>query len=177
MRQRHTELVKDPAMAENRAMRKITPLHGFAFVLIFFIAILTLQFALGGGFGSHGHKRVSPAKDGTVRISVADLEPAEVRFYRFLNPANQEVNFFIGRDEEGALAVAFDANEICAKTKRGYRAEGAWVVCNKCDKSFRLAEVNAGGGGCKPVPLPFVERAGEVILTEGDILTGWRLFR
>ncbi|MCB1055566.1 MAG: DUF2318 domain-containing protein [Acidobacteria bacterium] len=158
-------------------MRKIKPFHALAFVLVFSGAVLFLQFALGGGLGHPGFDRVAPGRDGTVRVSVADLEPKEVRFYHFLNPANQEVHFFIGRDEQGQLAVAFDANEICYKAKRGYRAEGAWVVCNKCDKSFRLAEVNAGGGGCKPVPLPFSLDGQAVVLTESDLLRGWRLFR
>lgn len=158
-------------------MRKITPFHALAFVLVFSVAILFLQMALGGGFGRLGYDRVAPGPDGTVRVSVADLEAQQVHFYHFLNPANQEVHFFIGRDEEGHLAVAFDANEICYKSKRGYRAEGAWVVCNKCDKSFRLAEVNAGGGGCKPVPVPFTVDGQTVVLAEHDLLTGWRLFR
>jgi uncharacterized membrane protein len=75
------------------------------------------------------------------------------------------------------LQVAFDANESCAKTKRGYRHEGEWLVCNKCDKSFRLAEVNAGGGGCNPVPLAHAVEGEELVIAEADILGGWRLFR
>jgi Predicted membrane protein len=50
-------------------------------------------------------------------------------------------------------------------------------VCNKCDKSFRLAEVNAGGGGCKPVPLEHRVSGDELVIAEADILEGWRLFR
>src|SRR4028119_2393362 len=82
-----------------------------------------------------------------------------------------------GRDRAGHVQVAFDANEPCAKAKRGFRAEGEWLVCNKCDKSFRLAEVNAGGGGCKPVPLEHRVSGDELVIAEADILAGWRLFR
>ena len=62
------------------------------------------------------------------------------------------------------------------KNKRGFRHESEWMVCNKCDKSFRLSEVNAGGGGCKPVPLRFQLAGGELLIAQADVLAGWRLF-
>ena len=158
-------------------MRRFKPIHGALLVLVFVGIILVAEMALEGRLGGSGFERVSPGRDGSVRIEVADLEPQEVRFYRFLNSGNQEVKFFVGRDAAGHVQVAFDANEACAKTKRGYRHEGEWLVCNKCDKSFRLAEVNAGGGGCKPVPLAHRLQGEELLLAEADILQGWRFFR
>ena len=99
-----------------------------------------------------------------------------MRFYRFLNSGNQEVKFFVGRDGKNTLQVAFDANDICYKTKRGYRHDGDWVTCGKCDKSFRVANVNDGGGGCKPVPLAHTVAGNQLVLEESDILKGWRFF-
>ena len=158
-------------------MSRFKPIHGVFIVLLFLGAVLVADLALEGRLGQEGFERVSPGPDGLVRIDVADLEPQQVRFFRFLNAGNQEVRFFVGRDSAGHVQVAFDANEECAKMKRGYRQEGDWVVCNKCDKSFRLAEVNAGGGGCKPVPLEHRLRGAEVEIAEADVLTGWRFFR
>jgi uncharacterized membrane protein len=112
-----------------------------------------------------------------VRISLAGLGPQEVRFFQFLNAGNQEVRFFAGRDASGRVQVAFDANELCFKFKRGYRHEGEWVVCNKCDKSFRIAGVNAGGGGCNPIPLRHQVEGDQLVIAENDVLGGWRLFR
>ena len=94
-----------------------------------------------------------------MRIDLADLKPQDVRFYQFLNSGNQEVRFFVGRDKAGKVQVAFDANEQCAKSKRGFRHEGEWMVCNKCDKSFRLLEMNSGGEGCTPIPVHHRMRA------------------
>jgi uncharacterized membrane protein len=157
--------------------RKFKPWHGIVLVLVFMAAALAADHFVTGEHRKADYERVRPGTDGLVRISVADLKPAEVRFYHFLNPANQEVHFFLARDEKGTLVSAFDANEICYKKKRGYRWEGEWVTCNFCDKSFRLAEVNQGGGGCKPVPMVATERNGEVVLDEATILQGWRYFR
>jgi uncharacterized membrane protein len=158
-------------------MRRFKPIHGVFVVLLFVAVILVGELALEGRLNHSGFERVSPGTDGAMRIDVSKLAPQEVRFFRFLNTGNQEVKFFVARDAAGQVHVAFDANEQCAKAKRGYRHEGEWVVCNKCDKAFRLAEVNAGGGGCKPVPLKHRVNGGELLLAEGDVLQGWRLFR
>lgn len=152
-------------------------MHGILVVLVVVAGVLFADLAYEGRLGGSGYERVTPGPDGAMAIDLAGLGPRQVRFYRFLNRSNQEVRFFVGRDGAGTLQVAFDANEICAKTKRGYRHEGEWLVCNKCDKSFRLAEVNAGGGGCKPVPLKHRIEGGRLLLAENDVLTGWRLFR
>ena len=158
-------------------MSRFRPLHGIVLVLLAGGLIFLADFYIQGGFARADFERVGPDATGTVRLDVSSLAPSEVRFYRFLNAGNQEVLFFIGRDPGGVLQVAFDANEICAKAKRGYRHDGDWVVCNKCDKAFRLAEVNAGGGGCKPIPLEHRVQGSEVVLAESDILKGWRYFR
>ncbi|MFL6201809.1 MAG: Fe-S-containing protein [Thermoanaerobaculia bacterium] len=158
-------------------MRRFKPVHGILIVLLFMGAIWGAEIVLEGRMNPSGFKNVSPGRDGRVRIDLAGLQPQDVRFYRFLNSGNQEVRFFVGRDAKGEVQVAFDANEQCAKGKRGFRHEGEWLVCNKCDKAFRLAEVNGGGQGCQPIPLHHRVEGAELVLAENDVLQGWRLFR
>jgi uncharacterized membrane protein len=156
---------------------RFRPIHGILIVVLVVGAVLTTELLLEGRLHQGGFERVSPDPAGQVSIDISQLHPQEVRFFRFLNRGNQEVKFFVGKDGAGVVHVAFDSNETCAKLKRGYRHEGEWLVCNKCDKSFRLAEVNAGGGGCKPVPLVHRIAEGHLLLAESDILAGWRYFR
>src|SRR6478609_8977932 len=125
--------VPPPLGHNSRAMRRFKPVHGALIVLAVLAAIWGAEVALEGRLNSSGFQKVLPDQ-GQVRVNVADLKPQEVRFFQFLNAGNQEVHFFVGRDKEGQLQVAFDANEQCAKFKRGYRHEGEWMVCNKCDK-------------------------------------------
>lgn len=153
------------------------PIHGFFLVLLILGGVLFADYVLDGGARRAGQEQVKPDRDGLVRIDVASLKSPEVRFFHFINSGNQEVEFFVSRDGQDRLQVAFDANEVCYKKRRGYRAEGEWVVCNACDKSFRVAEINDGGGGCKPVPLVFREDGGQLVLREDEILRGWRYFR
>jgi uncharacterized membrane protein len=170
-------------------MARFRPLHGVVLAVAFVGAVGLANYAFQGGFAKADFRTVSPGRDGNVRIDLAGLTRGRVEFFHFLNPSNQEVRFFVGRDSAGTVQVAFDANEICYKSKRGYRTDGAaqgqaengqnpvWMVCNKCDRPFKLAEVNAGGGGCKPVPLSHRVEGDQLILAESDILRGWRLFR
>ncbi len=166
---------------------RLTPASGLFAVLLFMGAVLAAEYALHRRF-EQSYERVSPDQRGEVRIALSELGNRQVRFFRFLNTGNQEVKFFVGRDHQGTLQVAFDANEVCYKKKRGYRVEargtegapGAadeWLTCNACDKAFRLAEINDGRGGCAPVPLIHRVDGDQLILMETDILTGWRLFR
>jgi uncharacterized membrane protein len=157
--------------------RRFRPIHGIFLVLLFIGAVLAADFVLEGRMGQARFHRVGPGPDGTVRIPVGDLAPLEVRFYRFLNPGNQEVRFLVGRDTEGVLQVGFDASETHANLGRGFRHEGEWIVDNKCDTAVRLASVNRGQGGCRPVPIAHRLEGDTLVLTENELLKGWRLFR
>jgi uncharacterized membrane protein len=158
-------------------MRRFRPIHGILLVLVFMAAVVVGQMAFEGQLKGGGYELVTPGRDGSVDVDLSGLAPKQVRFFRFLNRGNQEVHFFVGRDAEGVVQVAYDASETCAKTKRGFHHQGEWVVCNKCDKSFKLSGINAGGGGCNPVPLVHRIDGNQLRLAENDILQGWRLFR
>lgn len=170
-------LVNVLAIADNVEVKTFRPVHGIAVVIAFSLLMWLASYALEGGLRRSGHQRVAPQRDGTVRIDITGQDPLQVRFFRFLNPANQEVEFFVARDAAGDFQVAFDANEVCFKHDRGYREEGEWVVCNWCDKAFRIDAINQGGGGCKPVPLDFQLQNKEMVIAEAEILKGWRFFR
>lgn len=164
------------SLVQNSRVRRFKPIHGILLVLVFMAAVLVADMAFEGRLSGDGFERVRPDR-GQVSISLANLKPKEVRFYRFLNYGNQEVHFFVGRDGAGVVQVAFDASETCAKLKRGFRHDGEWVICNKCDKSFRLSGINSGGRGCEPIPVKHRVEGDRLLIAEADVLQGWSLFR
>lgn len=155
---------------------RLRPIHGVLLVLILVAGGVVADYALEGGLRGVRFTRVSPDPQGQVRIDTSDLGLNQIRFYRFLNAGNQEVKFFVGRDRNGDLQVAFDASESHARVGRGFRQDGDWVIDNKCDTPTRLTEVDNGHGGCSPVPLAFRTAGNTVVLAEDAILQGWRLF-
>ena len=127
--------------------------------------------------GRSRFEQVTPAAQSRVVIDLSDFGSNEVRFFRFLNRGSQEVRFFVGKDAQGGIQVAFDASENDFKMNRGFRAQDGWVVNNKCDSSFHLAEINAQPSGCAPVPVKFTKDGDRLVLAEADLLEGWRYFR
>lgn len=152
-------------------MKRFTPLHGMIVILLFVGVVVYAS------LDQSSFIRVGPDREGMLRLDVSDLEPRTVRFYRFLNHGNQEVKFFVGRDQFGEIQVAFDASETDYKRKRGFTHQGDWMVNNKCETASRLSEINTAEGGCKPVPLQHRLEGDALILAESDILAGWRYFR
>lgn len=155
---------------------RLRPIHGILLVAVVIAATIAAQYLFEGGAARATYIQIRPDPQGGLAIDAADLRAGMVRYYRFLNHANQEIDFFVGRDAEGTVQVGFDASEVCMKKRRGFRHEGEWMVCNFCDKAFHLKDINADGGGCAPVALKHRVDGSRVLLTENDVLTGWRLF-
>jgi len=156
-------------------MKRFRPVHGILIVALLMAAVLGAERLLSGRHASY--QRVGPDARHEVALEVGDLGPLQIRYYRFLNAGNQEVKFFVARDETGALQVAFDASDNDFKLRRGFRLDGAWIVNNKCSTSFHVSEINAHPSGCAPVPLRFRAAGDRVVLAENDVLEGWRYFR
>jgi len=157
--------------------KKLRPIHGFAIILAFAGGVLALELMSSGWLSHPGYQRVSPDRDGMVRIDVSDLERNRVRFYRFLNTGNQEVKFLVGRDEHGVIQVGFDAGESHFKLGRGFSFQDGWIVDNKCETANRLSRVNEGGSGCMPTPVEHRVEGDTLVIAENDVLQGWRYFR
>ena len=155
---------------------RLRPVHGMFLVALFIGAVLVADWALDKSRGIR-YEKVIPSGDGQVRVQVAGIAPGHVRFYDYLNRSNQEVRFLVGRDKKGELQVAFDAAENDFKRKLGFRQEGDWLVNNKCGTAVRLEEVNLGSSGCRPTPLAHRLDGDTLVLTEDDLLAGWRFFR
>lgn len=158
-------------------MKKLTPRAGIVLVLGFFALVLGIDYAVDHWQGRSALERIRPDESGQVRIDVSTLAPLDVRFYRFLNAGNQEVEFLVGRDGEGVIQVGFNSNDNHYKTRRGFSYQDGWIVDNKCETTTRLSAINRGGGGCKPTALAHRLEGDILVLEESDILTGWRYFR
>lgn len=150
--------------------------HAVLIVALVIAGVLGAQYFFEGGAARASYIQVRPDAQGAVAIPLDGLAPGNVRFYRFLNHANQEIDFFVGRDASGTVQAGFDASEVCMKKRRGFRHEGEWMVCNFCDKAFHLEDVNADAGGCAPVALKHRVEGDRLLLSESDLLGGWRLF-
>ncbi len=156
---------------------KLKPIPALIAVVAFGALIMAADQWTRGLRAYSAFERVGPDAEGLVRIDVGDLERLQVRFYRFLNAGNQEVRFLVGRDENDVIQVGFDAGVTHIKLRRGFSYQDGWIVDNKCETTTRLSTLNDGGRGCRPVPIEHRVAGDELIITETDMLKGWRFFR
>ncbi|MDF1579276.1 MAG: DUF2318 domain-containing protein [Desulfuromonadales bacterium] len=118
--------------------------------------IIALLVVVGTGsfwllWGGQKSKLVSPV-NGSVRVPVSAVSDGKAHFFR-VAVATGEVEFFIVKSADGEIRSAFDTCDVCYKERKGYRQEGATMVCNNCNQVFPVNRINEVKGGCNPVPL------------------------
>ena len=76
------------------------------------------------------------------------------------------------RSSDGEIRAAFDACDVCFRSRRGYRQSGAHLVCNNCGSGFRSVDVNVLTGGCTPGTLERTIVGDQVVITPAAIERG-----
>ncbi len=121
------------------------------------------------------HTRVK-AVDGAIIIPLSDVSDGMPHFYTYKH-AGKRINFFVRTDGAGALSAYFDACFTCFKYKKGYRVEGADLVCNECSLNFRLADERWDNSrGCSPILIKSRLQDKTLVLQTSDLEKGAKLF-
>lgn len=125
-----------------------------------------------GLFG--GHQQVE-AVNGEVRLSVSDISDGTPHYYMFKDN-EKEIRFFVLQSSDGVLRAAFDACDVCYRSRKGYSQDGEYMVCNNCGMKFHSSRINVVQGGCNPAPLKRRVEGSELVIAKADILPGARFF-
>jgi len=107
--------------------------------------------------------------NGLIKISL-DKISREATFY---NEGN--IKYFAVMASDGSIKTAFDACDVCFSQHKGYRQEGAYMVCNNCGNKYPingLGTENKKGGGCWPGYLPSYIEGDYLVIKESDLDTG-----
>jgi FTR1 family protein len=104
----------------------------------------------------------------TIRIPLNDAEGQPMQKYT-VNVDGVNVRFFIVRSQEGKIAVALDACNICPL--KGYFLDGEQVICRNCDAPIAFDAIGTPGG-CNPVPLTAVIEANEIVVSAQALAEG-----
>ncbi len=116
------------------------------------------------------------ATDGEVRIPLKEVNDGKVHFYTY-RKSGKRINLLVRTDGAGAISVYFDACFTCYKHRKGYRHEGADIVCNECSMRFRLADTTWDNtAGCSPILLKSTVSDGFIIIRAENIEKGAKLF-
>ncbi len=142
------------------------------FVLALFLALANAAPALAL-FGD-GFQEVE-AVDGVVSIDVDEVNDGDIHYYTY-TAEGREIRFFVIQSSDGVIRAAFDACDVCYESRKGYSADGEFVICNNCGRRFHSSRINVVEGGCNPAPLNRVTEDGQLRIQVSDILQGARFF-
>lgn len=148
--------------------------------LLFFVTMFATAFlypfqshALLGVFGG----RYTPVKtlNGEVRIPLKSINDGRAHYFSY-GGGKREIRFFVLRSRDNVIRAAFDACDVCFPERKGYSQSGDYMICNNCGQRFHSTRINVIKGGCNPAPLNREKRGNQLVIAEGDILTGSRYF-
>ncbi|HEY3271259.1 MAG TPA: DUF2318 domain-containing protein [Geothrix sp.] len=129
--------------------------------------------ALGGRRGKYPSAKAS---QGQILIPAAEVSDGRAHFFTY-QAGETEVNFLVLKSLDGQIRAAIDSCDVCYRGRLGYRQEGGFMVCNKCNQRFHSNLINEVKGGCNPVPLTRAIAGNQVAILESDLIQGAAYFR
>jgi uncharacterized membrane protein len=132
--------------------------------------------------GAHAWNFTVPATDvqptnGIFQFPVSQFEDGKARHFTYKHAPNQWVRFFIVKSTDGQIRAAFDACEVCNRSKKGYVQQGDTMVCINCGMKFRTDKINVVTGGCNPIALKKSADGNAITITQQDVLSGSKFFQ
>ncbi|MBR9705701.1 DUF2318 domain-containing protein [Candidatus Pacearchaeota archaeon] len=91
------------------------------------------------------------------------------------NSNGVDIEYFIVKAKDGSIKAAFNACDVCYRSKKGYRQQGSDMICNNCGNHYAISGLgtkNLNGGGCWPGYLPARQQGDYLIIEKNDIEQG-----
>jgi uncharacterized membrane protein len=121
--------------------------------------------------------REAPLRGSSIVIPISEVKDGKAHFYTY-RKSGKRINFFVRTDAHGTVSSYFDACFTCYRHKKGYRQEGADLVCQECGMRFGLAEETWDPkGGCDPILLKSTITDNSLVIDTSVIEKGGKLFR
>jgi len=165
---------KKSRLTEQKKSSK-TPLIAVAALVLFAGAALAAFTLLKAPTGT-GTVSAANASATELSFDLATFDDGAAKYYSHKAPSGKTVKFFVLKSSDGVVRAAFDACDVCYKSKKGYRQEGNFMVCNNCGQRFLSTKINEIRGGCNPAPLDRQVMGDKLVIAVADILTGERYF-
>ncbi len=140
------------------------------FLALVVIVAAAVGVLLTGQGDSDGYTRIE-SSGGAVRINLSSIDDGQAHFFRYASQ-DGNIDFFVVKSVDGVMRAAFDACDVCYRSKQGYRQDGHVMVCNNCGQEFRTDLVNEVKGGCNPAPLTRQIDGAQLVISERDLVQG-----
>lgn len=166
----------DPKQGRQDRLLMVLGIAGLAVVVLVGVAMFSGRGTSSGfqGTSSLPAELLPAGRD--VRLAAALFVDGRARFYRYTTSLGREIRFFVIRSADGVVRAAFDACDVCYRSRKGYRQDGDDMVCVNCGQRFRSSDVNLLAGGCNPAPLRRAADGAQVVIKAADLDLGSAYF-
>lgn len=146
---------------------------------VLWVVIVTVALLVGAasvfGFSFGKYEKVN-ANGSTVSIPVSKVSDGKAHFFRFDN-SGKHIDFFVVKAFDGSFKTAFDACDVCYKSRKGYEQKDDVMVCKNCNQKFAIKLIGPSSiRGCNPSYLPHQQVGNNISINLTDIKTGARFF-
>jgi uncharacterized membrane protein len=155
------------------AKKTVLRMATLAFALLVFLS-LGAGVNSAWGFGIPAQE-VRPV-NGAFTFPLSAFNDGNARYFMYKHSPNEWVRFFIVKSTDGIVRAAFDACDVCYRSKKGYIQKGNNMVCVNCGLQFRTDKINEIKGGCNPAPLARKVQGDTLTITVQDALSGVKYF-
>ncbi len=139
-------------------------------------ALVAAALLAGGGFALFRAPSTtvsaSPGEAQAMTFPLSTFDDGKAKYYSYKAPSGKDIKFFVLRSSDGVVRAAFDACDVCYASKKGYRQEGDFMVCNNCGQRFASTRINEVKGGCNPAPLSRRIDGSNLVIAVADVVTG-----
>ncbi|WP_421900253.1 DUF2318 domain-containing protein [Maridesulfovibrio sp.] len=106
-----------------------------------------------------------------LSIPINEVNDGQAHYYS-IDLDGKEIRFFVVRSKDGIIRAAFDACDVCYRSKKGYSQQGDFMVCNNCGMRFHSTRINVVKGGCNPSPLERKTAGDKLIISLDAVRSG-----
>lgn len=165
---------KQAQFAAESKRKSVLPLVLLALVVLLGAGVLAYKFIPGAAVGCKFPEVT--AQQGQIVLPLDQVSDGQAHFFSY-RAGSTEVNFFVLKSADGVVRAALDTCDVCYHAQKGYRQEGAEMVCNNCNMRFPANMVSEVQGGCNPSPLKPVLADGQLRIAEADLVAGVGYFQ
>jgi uncharacterized membrane protein len=141
------------------------------------VVIVVIFFLFRGG--STTGNVISGTDDANV-VKIPLSEVSEKAVWYTYNSGGVKIKYFAVKAKDGSVKTAFDACDVCYRSKRGYRQQGDDMICNNCGNYYPISGLgtkNLKGGGCWPGYLPSSVEGDYLVMKKTDLEAGKYRFK
>jgi len=132
----------------------------------------------GGAIDNENNLNSQIIESEIIKIPLSKIS-ANAEWYEY-DSNGVRIKYFVVKDDNGNVKTAFDACDVCYRSKKGYRQEGKDMVCNNCGNHYAISGLgtkNLRGGGCWPGYLSSEVEGDYLIIKKSDLEGGQYRFK